>query len=240
MAAPTKVADSSSGWTTTGTTSRTTGSLTLQAFDLVVLVGWTENNATTLTTPTGLTGLTGLTFAALTGYPATLAGSAPIYAWSATASSGGSGAVSTDISSSTNAGGIHAFVFRGHNGLGAVPTPVQTGTSLVLSTTRTGQHSLIVAIVIDSNATNDTTVAATPAAGATQDDAAFVSGRATSFSFDWTDQSGVGTTSYGVDSATFSTPGPVSCGVIEITGFGDPGPRLLAGASPAAVRASAW
>lgn len=237
MAAPTKVADSSSGWATTGTTSRTTGSLTWQTGDLVVVVGWTENDATTLTTPTGLTGLT---FAALTGYPAQLSGSSALYAWSAVATSGSSGTISTTISSSTNAAGIHAFIFRAHNGLGAVPTPAQSGTSLVLSTTLTGQHSLVVAIVVDGNATNDTTVTAIPSAGATQDDAAFVSARATSFSFDWSDQGPPATTNYGVDSATFSTPGPVSRGVIEITGFGDPGPRLLAGASPAAVRASAW
>lgn len=236
MAAPTKVSDSSSGWTTTGAT-RSTGSLTWQTGDLMLIVGFTENTGTTLSTPTGLTGLT---LAALTGYPATLAGSAPIYAWSATASSGSSGTPSTNVSSSTNAAGIHAFVFRGHNGIGAVPTPVQSGTSLVLPTTRTGQHSLVVAIVVDGNATNDTTVTTLPSAGATQDDAAFMTGRATSFSFDWSDQGGPGTTSYGIDSATFTTTGPVSCGVVEITGFGDAGPRLLVGASPAAVRASAW
>lgn len=236
MTAPTKVSDSSSGWTDLTSATRTTASLTWLTGDLMLVIGWTENPSITLGTPTGLTGLT---LAACTGYPATLAGSCPVYAWSGTAVSGNSGTVGSTISSSTNSGGIHAFLFRGHNGLGAVPTPAQSGAGLVLSTTRTGTNSLVVGMVIDSPATNDTTVATLPA-GATQDDAAFVSGRATAFSFDWGDQGGAGTTSYGIDSATFTTAGPVSRGVFEIQGVGS---SLINPRHPSRValhRASNW
>lgn len=216
MTAATRVANSSSGWGTTGSATRSTGSVTWLTGDLMLVVGYSENVGTTLSTPTGLTGVT---LAAVTGFPTTDPSAAPIYAWSAVASSGSSGAVSTTLASSTNAAGIDVFIFRNSGGLGAVPTPLTTGTSLVISTTRTGSNSLVVGVVVDSNATNDVTVATLPA-GATQDDAATVTGRATAFCLDWGDQGGAGTTSYGLDSATFTSTGPMVRAAFEILGLG--------------------
>lgn len=188
-AQPTLADYQESNFTDLGTT-ETTPTVTWSAGDLIVVLGITEDNPRTLNTPTA----TGLTFSAVSGSPTNSASSTKGYAWTATAGSGGSGAVSA--TGTDHAEGIAVFVFSGTDGLGGTAISAGLGSTTTQDLTRTGTNSHVVQIWGDWNAVNDTTVTWTPT-GATQRENTYVAGRATFFVANWGDQGSTGTTGYG-------------------------------------------
>lgn len=121
--------------------------------------------------------------------------------------------------------GLQAYVFRGSDGIGntAKSTADQ---NLTISLQRNYDNSLIVWAAGDWGATNDTTVSSDPVGG-NQRQAAWISGLATLFAFDWGDQGAAGTTSYGISG--FS-PGNIFTKIaLEVQGSGTAsGARTLA------------
>lgn len=188
MAAPTLTSQTGSTWNDATGTTETTGTLTWNSADLVLVVGFTEDSSLTLTTPTA----TGLTFAALGSAQAT-ASSCWVHAWTATAASPGSTTVGSTHSSGATAG-IHAYAFGGCTGFvrtsGATLNATQT-----VSVTRTQNNSFMVFISADWSASGTAGLAWTPA-GQTQVQAAS-NANAAAFCAYWGDQGSAGTTSYG-------------------------------------------
>lgn len=166
-------------------------SVTWSSGDLIVVLGMTDDNVNTLGTPTA----TGLTFSAVSGSPTNAAGTCKGYAWTATAGSSGSGAV-TSTHAIDQVAGISVFVFSGSTGIGGTAISAALGSTTTQSLTRTGTNSHVVQIWGDWNAINDTTVTWTPS-GETQRVASFTSGRYTIFIASWGDQGASGATSYG-------------------------------------------
>lgn len=189
VSAPTLVSTSGSTWNDT-TTTETTGLLSWQTGDLVVVIGMVEDQLVSLSTPTA----TGLTFSAVSGFPINLVNTCKGYAWTATAGSNGTGTITSGTESYM--AGIQAYVFRGSDGIGNT-AQTTSGTALTLSLTRNYDNSMVVWAAGDWGATNDTTVSSDPVGG-NQRQAAWISGKATLFAFDWGDQGSAGTTSYGI------------------------------------------
>lgn len=191
MPAPTLTSQTGSTWNDQVNTSEVTGTLTWNSADRILVVGFTEDQTTTLSTPTA----TGLTFAAL-GSAITTSNSCWAHAWEATAGSSGSAAVTATIA--TGAGtamrGVHAFAFGGCAGFvrtnGAAVNSVQT-----VSVTRTQANSMLAFLSADWSASGIGGLGWTPA-GQTQVQAANTAG-ATAFAAYWGDQGATGTTSYG-------------------------------------------
>jgi hypothetical protein len=188
--APTLTSQTGSTWGDTVNTSEVTGTLTWNSGDRILVVGFTEDQTTTLGTPTA----TGLTFAAL-GTAITTSNSCWAHAWQATAAGTSSSAVTATIA--TGAGtamrGIHALAFGGCTGFartnGAAINSVQT-----VSVTRTQANSMIVFQTADWSSSGGA-LAWTPA-GQTQLQAADTVG-ASAYAAYWGDQGATGTTSYG-------------------------------------------
>jgi len=136
---PTLVAYAETTWNTTG--AKSTPSVTWETGDLVVIVGLVEND-TAIPLPTA----TGLTFAA--GVPVSQANSCWANTWTATASSGGSSAVS----STGNAGhwGIGVWVWRGSDGFGNRGS--DTSTAKTVSLVRSLDESAVVEGIADFSA----------------------------------------------------------------------------------------
>lgn len=205
-------------------TNDVSGSATWSAGDVIVVLGMTADNADTLGTPTAA----GLTFAAVSGTPTNTNSACKGYAWTATAGSGGSGAVTSAGSAASK--GISVFVFSGSNGIGGTAFSASLGSTTTQSLTRTGTNSHVVQIWGDWNAVNDTTVTWTPS-GQTQQVADFHSGSATYFGASWGDQGASGTTSYGFSGFA---GGSMTAITLEILGTADttPGPPLRVITSP--------
>jgi hypothetical protein len=217
MATPPTVSDfDQSTWTDFSTANEVAGSVTWAAGDLVVVLGVTGNNDQGLSTPT----VSGLTFAALSGFPVSPgSGACNLYAWSATAGSGGSGAInSVHSGANTNhGGGIVVFVYASHAGVGAISKSSANESGIVRSLTRTGANSGVVFILGDFDANADVTVTNDPSSGATQRLASQnPSGSQTAFCVNWTDQGAAGTTNYGVAGFTDSNVNVMAA--IEILG----------------------
>lgn len=190
MAAPTLADYQESNYTDTGT-NEVSASATWSAGDLIIVLGMTADNTTTMGTPTA----TGLTFAAVSGSPTTTTISCKGYAWTATAGSSGSGAI-TSVKSVSLSGGLSVFVFSSTDGIGGTAFSATLGATTTQSLTRTGTNSHVVQIWGDWNANNDTTVTWTPS-GQTERVADYHSGKATYFAASWGDQGASGATSYG-------------------------------------------
>lgn len=188
---PTLVGTSGNTWTSVaGGVARTTGSLTWEAGDVIVVMGVTENNTQTFAIPTA----TGLTFSLIT--TTNVSSTCKGYAWSATATNNGSGTINSDTSSSGEMANIEAYVYRGSDGVGNnAASAAGTGTTISLS--RSSNNSAVAWAGCDYSATNDTVVTPTPAGG-TQDQAAYLLNDATMFAFHWDDQGAAGSTNYGV------------------------------------------
>ncbi len=191
MPAPTLVSQSGSTWNDLSTADEVTGSITWSAGDLILVVGWTEDQTVTLNTPTA----TGLTFSAL-GSPITTGSSCWVHTWTATAGSGGSGAVTGPRLAGTGSAnrGIHALVYSGHSGTGARAAPAASSAQTV-SLTRTGANSAVVCVSADWSATGIGGLGGAPA-GQTQLRAADAV-NCEAFLAHWGDQGAAGTTSYG-------------------------------------------
>ena len=191
-AAPTLGSYTASTFSDSVTTSEVTGTLTWGNGDLIVVLGVTEDDGKTLNTPTA----TGLSFTAVAGTPTTTTNKAKVYAWTATAGSASSGAITAGTDTTAAARGIAAFAFSGSTGIGGTSISAALGTATTQSLTRTGTNSHVVQVWGDWNAVNDTTVTGTPS-GETQRVAQFISGTVTFFVLSWGDQGASGTTSYG-------------------------------------------
>lgn len=195
--APTLIGTSGNNWTSRPGTTQTTGSLSWQTGDLIVILGLTEDNQYSISTPTA----TGLTFSAVSGFPTTTAGTCKGYAWQATAASNGSGTISATVDNLRMCN-IQAFVYRGSSGIGTTYAIASSGdTTTTANLARSLSNSAVVWGGADWGATNDTTVSSSPAGG-TQQEAAFISGVATMFCFNWDDQGAAGTTAYGISGFT--------------------------------------
>lgn len=122
-------------------TAKSIASATWAAGDLVVVMGVTGDNSNTLTNPPTASGLT---FASATNFPTNTASRMKHYFWSATAASGGSGAI-TDAVSSADEGGVIGYVISNHGGLGASPVPVTAAgpSAPSMAITTTGPNSAI-------------------------------------------------------------------------------------------------
>lgn len=213
LTAPTLADYNQSTWTDTSAT-ETTGSVSWQTGDIIVVMGSGENGAITgegpaLKRPTA----TGLTFATTTSTSYGDSTNTFNAVWTATAGSSGSGTVTSVHYGSGGASGIAVFVYRGSDGVGNASSGDTVGT--VRSLTRGSANSAVVVVIGDWNAGNDTTVNSSPAGG-TQRVATFVSGRATFFLFDWGDQGAAGTTSYGI--SNFAPTPVMRAAVVEIKG----------------------
>ena len=191
MPAPTLTSQTGSTWDDTVNTSEVTGTLSWNSSDRILVMGFTEDQTTTLSLPTA----TGLTFAPL-GTEITTSNSCWAHAWEATAGSSGSSAVTATIA--TGAGtamrGIHALAWGGCTGFvrtnGAGVNSTQT-----VSVTRTQANSAMAFASADWSASGTGGLGWTPA-GQTQVQAATAAG-ASSFAAYWGDQGATGTTSYG-------------------------------------------
>lgn len=216
MAAPTLGSYQQSDWTDVTTAGEVTPSITWSAGDVILVIGMTEDNAVTLGTPTA----TGLTFSALSGFPTNSASHTKLYAWSATAGSGGSGAVTaTAADGASHSRGIAAFVYAGSDGIGTIAVNASSGSTTSISLNKSGANSAVVSVLSDWSATSDVTVSWTPA-GFTQRVNYEAVGRATYFLANWPDQGAAGSVTYGF---TAGAGTDYSVAAIEILGTGGGG-----------------
>jgi hypothetical protein len=214
MAAPTLVQTSGNTWTTHGS----------HAHDgLVYVVGrrclprdWDHGRQhEDVGTPTGGPG----GFGAVTGFPTNTGSNCKIYAWTATAGSGGSGTISASATGGTMAN-IQAYQYSGSTGLGNATTPAVGTSTKTISLTRAGANSAVVWFAGDWAALSTSGRATSPVGGtvdqATSDAGAGAGSQATMYAFHWDDQGGAGTTSYGVSG--ISGTNKFTMGAIEIKG----------------------
>jgi len=232
LTAPTVVDYNQSTWTdaTAYAVPEVTGSVTWQAGDVVVVLGGASNGHGAFNTPTA----TGLSFSLITSVGVEDPNQVPFQAWSATAASGGSGAVSATrvgaIDFGVQAVGLSVWVYRGAGGIGNSNT-LSASSATTISLTRGTDNSAVVVGMGDWNAFNDTAVTGSPSAGSTQRLAINKVNDYTAFEYDWTDQGTAGTTNYGI--ANFGATPLMSGVVVEIQGSGSSGTarviRLLGG-----------
>lgn len=221
MAAPTLTSSAGSDYTDNAAVSEVTGTLTWNSGDRILVVAMTEDQSFTLNTPTA----TGLTFSAL-GSAVTPSNSCWLHAWSATAGSSGSSAVTATRAGGTGVAmrGIYAFAYGGCTGFARTNKAGVDGTETV-SVTRTQANSAVVGWAADWSASGTSGIGWTPA-GQTQLVAQTNAG-ATAVVAHWGDQGATGTTAYG----TTSLPGTAfTVAAVEVLGS--------AGASPAAGEAA--
>ena len=171
----------------------TTGTATWQANDLIIVVGGTESDVTTLNTPTA----TGLTFSLVISTGGV--DNSPTYLWQATAASSGSSAISS-VNDGLGCSGISAFVYRDSDGLGN--NNFITGvTDKTISLTRGQANSSVVVVLVDFNATADVTTDPTPSGGVEREEDTLAL-RYTWWVTSWGNQGSAGTTSYGITNHT--------------------------------------
>jgi hypothetical protein len=181
-------------------TTETTGSVSWNNGDLVVVLGVSEDNAKTFATPT--TGGTGLTFSALSGTPSNVASSCKIYGWSATASATSSGTISSVVTGATSYA-LFVWVLSGHGGIGnvAVSSATDTTDPYTVSLTRSGSNSAVLMAAGDWNATSAASTTPSPSTGSTErigDNAGLSATFYNVYAANWADEGAAGTTSYGV------------------------------------------
>lgn len=216
MAAPTLTSQTGSTWTDISATD-TTGTLTWNTGDLILVIGVTEDQSATFNTPTA----TGLTFSAL-GTAITASSSCWVHAWSATAASSGSGTVSATANLGGSAArGIHAFAYGGCTGFVRTNLGTQSSTQTV-SVTRTQANSAMVFWSADWSASGTAGLGWTPA-GQTQAQAISIANYS-AFAAYWGDQGSAGTTSYGTTGLTGTK---YSISAVEVLGTVS-GPAFIA------------
>lgn len=181
------------------------------AGDRIIVVGLTGDNGTV--TFTGTPAATGLTFTTLGApFPTNVTNTCKAYAWDAVAASNGSGDITITGGASIKA----LFAWKAvTSGIGA-KAATAGGSGTTVSLARTGANSAVIGLLADWNATNDTTVTASPAGG-TQRDATYVNGSWTVFAFDWGDQGASGTTSYGISGFASNAITKVAIEVLGVT-----------------------
>jgi hypothetical protein len=215
--APTLVdSDEVADWTSFATP-RSTGSVSWQTGDVVVVHGLVADDVTTLNTPT----VSGLTFSlvAQTGGGGSTCRS---YVWAATAGSNGSGAIQGSKSGSDVDWGIAVEVWRDSDGVGN--SAVDTSTAKTVSLPRSDAHSAVSYGGADWSA--DVDAATFTPSGATVIESA---GDGATYGVHvgwWSDQGDAGTTSYGV---SITSTGSFAKVAVEILGTGSAGPAGFTG-----------
>lgn len=189
--APTLTSQASSTWSDSASTDEvTTGALSWNSGDRILVLGLTENSTFTLNTPTA----TGLTFSAL-GSPLLTTNEAWMHAWQATAGSSGSGNITGPVGEVNSAmRGIWCSAWGNCNGF--VRTNAQNVTGQTLSVTRTQANSAMAMAAADWNAVGIGGLTGWTPAGYTQVQAE-AHADVTAFAAYWGDQGATGTTSYG-------------------------------------------
>jgi hypothetical protein len=143
---PTLVSTANTGTLVT-TTPQTLAGITVQTGDIVVLAGYTSDTPNTLATPTG----GGLTWT-LRQF-ATYSSRAPVYIWTATATSSQTFTASVARTAGTYPWGFVVSVWRGSDGVGASAQDVGSGTPS-LGITTTYANSALAVVSTDWNANN--------------------------------------------------------------------------------------
>lgn len=157
-----------------------------------IYVGGATEGANTINLPTA----TGLTFTQIVtiGDGSSCHG----YWWKATAAAPGTNVTITANTSSASMAGVLAYVVSAGSSAGTGNTGGSiTGTTTTANVVRAGNNSAVLWVGGDFGATNDVVVASVPVGG-TQRQAAWATGRATLFAFDWPDEGAAGTTAYGI------------------------------------------
>lgn len=205
---PTLVANN--GLAALATSPRSFTSITWLTGDIIIVAQVDEGNSTE-NFPTAPT-VSGLTFANLITHAAS--GNCALAVWTATAASGGSGAISASgPSTSTRHWNAWLWQWRGSSGLGNTATQF-TSTETVALTPAGGADSAIIWVV------GDWAAAASPIAMPTSPNQttrqAAQDGSLYSYvTTDITDQTSAGSVSYGVN---YTSAGPFSIAVVEIKG----------------------
>lgn len=213
MPAPTLTSETSSTWSDNVNTDEVTGTLTWNSGDRILVIGMTEDQGFTLAVPTA----TGLTFSAL-GTAITVSSSCWLHAWTATAGSSGSGAVTVARSVGTGIAmrGAYAFAFGGCTGFVRTNKGGGSGTvnsTEVVNVTRTQANSFMVGWAGDWSASGTSGIGWTPA-GQTQLIAQTNTG-ATAVVARWGDQGATGAADYG----TTGLPGTAfTVAAVEVLG----------------------
>lgn len=190
MPAPTLTSQVSSTWTDTLNGAETTGSLSWNSGDRILVMGVTEDAASTLALPTA----TGLTFAAL-GSALAAGSNCWVHCWEATAGSTSSSVVTANNGEANSAmRGIWVSAWGSCTGF-LRTNGTQGVTTQTVSVTRTGANSGIGFIGGDWSAGGVAGIGWTPA-GQTQIQAV-AHANMTGVCAYWGDQGAAGTTSYG-------------------------------------------
>jgi hypothetical protein len=195
LVTPALASSSGSTWAGQNTTTETTGSISWNAGDLIIVVGATEEGDTTCTlnTPTA----TGLTFTLVDSDSTTLGCFAAV--WKASPVAGGSATVSSTHNGSGQAG-IYAYVWRG-GAVGATAKMIKQDADTV-ALARSTDRSAVVAVGGDwANLSGAGTVSPTLNGAVDVLDAGF----STLWAAHWTDQGTGGTTSYGLTGIAATT-----------------------------------
>jgi hypothetical protein len=226
MAAPTLSDFQQSSWNGRSSVNEATTSATWSAGDVLVAVGATEDNATvSMGTPTA----TGLTFSSV--QTTNTNNNTKCYIWTATAGSGGSGAVTSVNGGTSNAlRGLAVFVYSGSDGIGNSALMASTSTTnATVSLTRAGNNSAVIVVMGDWTPVNDTTVTTNPSTGGTVRIIQFTTGAANLYVGSWADEGAAGTTGYGIGSYT-ATPTWIGA-VVEIKGSAGGGAAFIPAAN---------
>jgi hypothetical protein len=183
-------------WGTIGTKSTTvggtgSGSLTWVTGDIILVLGIGADTGVTLGVPTA----TGLTFAQQTS--STITSACTGYAWTATAASGGSGAIQVvpGRSNPSDFWGIIAWVVHGSDGIGTKSAGADTAQTI--STATTQDNSAVFEAIGDWGTGSVSGHTWTPS-GQTEREASQNGTAYTVYAADWADRGTAGTVSYGV------------------------------------------
>ena len=229
MTAPSLIAYSETTWTGFG--AKSTGSVSWNAGDVVVVVGGSETSVHAVTLPT----FSGGTFAAISGAACTAGSDCYANAWSCIPAGSGSGAVSSTGTGGGYDYGIAVWVWRGSGGIGNVGASGATAnTNITQSLIRSGGNSCVVGGMFDWGAGAVTGYAWTPSAANDRQHAKDGS-RYTYYVADWGDQGSSGTTSYGLTG--ISGNGALARLFVEILGTATSGATVTMGSALAVATA---
>jgi hypothetical protein len=203
------VVSSESNWSTAvaSPSPKSTGSLTWQAGDLLVVLGGVGDETSTLDVPT----YSGGTF---TQRAATNNGSGDFcdcWLWTSTASSGGTGTIDGNKSAGASAWGMGLTVWRGHNGIGDIT--VDTSTAQTVPLDRTGSNSGAMFISLDWSAATATGTWAP--SGQTVLEANDHGSSYAAFCAWWDSQGSPGTTAYGITTSSTGSFAKIGVEILE-------------------------
>lgn len=224
MAAPTLVGYSEANAGVASGASVTTGTLSWQTNDVIVLFGATEGGTSGETFGTPTTTGSGITFTSATQQHQSTGSDCGGECWAvvATANSSGTFSIAPTHSASTRTKQVAVFVWRGSAGVGNSALLPTSGTNAnrTISLTPTGADGAICWMVLDWAAAAVQTITPTPATHSTSSpgptalpDDALISLKYTYYFANLDDQTGTGAVSYGIGG---SGTGPFTIIAVEV------------------------